>query len=218
MATLAALFERQRTGQGKQIEISMVATATRFMTPRIVPYLGSGEAPFRSGGTDSVIAIYQVFDTADFPLTLGLGNDAIWHRFWQATGMAHFGGHPDYETNAKRRDLRTTIVAKIATLLRQKSREYWLDLFAQHRIPAGPINNIEQLAADSLLRDSGMIFAAPSTQGLVPQVGLGIRFDKSGDVFRSAPPALGQDTEWILKERLSMSATSVAAMIDAEIV
>ncbi|WP_395063367.1 CaiB/BaiF CoA transferase family protein [Paraburkholderia silvatlantica] len=218
MATLAALFERQRTGQGKQIDISMVATATRFMTPRIVPYLGSGEAPLRSGGTDSVIAIYQVFDTADFPLTLGLGNDAIWHRFWQATGMAHFGRHPDYETNAKRRDLRETIVVEIATLLRQKSREYWLDLFAQHRIPAGPINNIEQLAADPLLRDGGMVFAAPGTQGLVPQVGLGIRFNKSSDVFRSAPPALGRDTEWILKERLSMSATSVAAMIDAEIV
>src|SRR5690606_41695337 len=67
----AALLARGRTGQGRVIDISLVDSMTRFLTCRIVPYLGSGEVPQRSGGKDSVIAIYQTFQTADEPITLG---------------------------------------------------------------------------------------------------------------------------------------------------
>ncbi|WP_423195695.1 MULTISPECIES: CaiB/BaiF CoA transferase family protein [unclassified Cupriavidus] len=218
MAALAALCERERTGQGKQIDISMVATMSRFMTPRIVPYLGSGEAPTRSGGTDSVIAIYQVFDTADFPLTLGLGNDAIWERFWMAVGQPDRGRQPAFDTNAKRRDARPRLVAAIAELLATRPRAHWLDLFAAHRIPAGPIYSIEQLVADAPLRASGLFFAAHGTAGMVPQVGLGIRFDGASDVLRRPPPALGQDTHRILADRLGLPASRIAALIDSHIV
>ncbi|WP_230626050.1 CaiB/BaiF CoA transferase family protein [Cupriavidus necator] len=218
MATLAALFERERTGAGKQVDVSMVATATRFMAPRIVPFLGSGEPPMRSGGTDSVIAIYQVFETADFPITLGLGNDAIWQRFWDAVEHPAFGKQAGFETNAKRRQARATIVAAIAEILATQPREHWLALFARHRIPAGPINSIDQLVDDAPLRDAGMFFAGQGAAGRVPQVGLGIAFDGASAVYRTPPPALGQDTERILAERLAMSATCIAGLIDSEIV
>ncbi|MBP0624354.1 CaiB/BaiF CoA transferase family protein [Cupriavidus consociatus] len=218
MATLAALFERERTGAGKQIDVSMVATMARFMAPRIVPYLGSGEAPNRSGGTDSVIAIYQVFDTADFPITLGLGNDAIWQRFWAAVGQPDYARQVGFETNARRREARQAIVQTIAKLLETEPRQHWLALFARHRIPSGPINSIDQLADDIPLRESGMFFATQGVAGLVPQVGLGIRFDGASAVLRNPPPALGEDTERILREELSMSATCIAGLIDSEIV
>jgi crotonobetainyl-CoA:carnitine CoA-transferase CaiB-like acyl-CoA transferase len=218
MATLAALYERQRTGAGKHVDISMVATATRFMAPRIVPYMGSGEMPKRSGGTDSVIAIYQVFDTADYPLTLGLGNDAIWQRFWQAVGRPEFGKQAEFETNAKRREARARIVGVISELMLEQPRAHWLSLFADHRIPAGPINSIEQLVDDAPLRDEGMFFVSPGVRGPVPQVGLGIHFNETSAVYRNAPPALGQDTERILRERLAMSETCIAGLIDSEIV
>ncbi|SOY77506.1 Acyl-CoA transferase [Cupriavidus taiwanensis] len=218
MATLAALFERERTGAGKQIDVSMVATMARFMAPRIVPYLGSGETPNRSGGTDSVIAIYQVFDTADFPITLGLGNDAIWQRFWTAVGQPDYARQPGFETNARRREVRQKIVQAIAQLLATQPRQHWLALFARHRIPSGPINSIDQLADDVPLRESGMFFAAQGISGLLPQVGLGIRFDGDSAVLRNPPPVLGQDTERILREELSMSATCIAGLIDSEIV
>ncbi|MBU68642.1 MAG: CoA transferase [Cupriavidus sp.] len=218
MATLAALLERGNTGIGKQIDVSMVATMARFMAPRIVPYLGSGERPNRSGGTDSVIAIYQVFDTADFPITLGLGNDAIWRRFWSALNLPNFAETPGFETNTGRRASRAAIVQAISELLVTRPRAHWLALFAKHRIPSGPINSIDQLVEDAPLRDSGMFFSAQGAAGLVPQVGLGIRFDGNSAVLRAAPPALGQDTERILREELAMSATCVAGLFDSEIV
>lgn len=218
LAALAALFERTRTGMGKQIDVSMVATMARFMAPRIVPYLGSEESPKRSGGTDSVIAIYQVFDTADDPITLGLGNDAIWSRFWEAVGRPDYGRQPGFDTNANRRAARQTIVCAISEVLQAQPREHWLALFAKHRIPAGPINSIDQLTNDVPLRDSGLFFSTEGPSGLIPQVGLGIRFGDRDSVLRCPPPALGQDTERILKEELSMSATCIAGLVDSEIV
>ena len=100
MATLAALFERAKSGKGHQIDIAMVDSMTRFMSPRIVPYLGTGEVPKRTGAKDSVIAVYQAFDTQDKPLTLGLGNDAIWKRFWQAAGQPARGEDARHASNA----------------------------------------------------------------------------------------------------------------------
>jgi crotonobetainyl-CoA:carnitine CoA-transferase CaiB-like acyl-CoA transferase len=218
MATLAALIERNRTGVGKQVDVSMVATMTRFMSPRIVSYLGSGESPNRSGGTDSVIAIYQVFETADFPITLGLGNDAIWRRFWTAVGHPEYGGQPDLDTNAKRRLARPSIVKTIAELLAAQPRQHWLALFARHRIPSGPINSIDQLAQDEALRDNGVLFAAQGHAGLVPQVGLGIRFDEVDAVLRTPPPTLGQDTEQVLRETLRRSPAEIADLVASGIV
>ncbi|OZI61805.1 CaiB/BaiF CoA transferase family protein [Bordetella genomosp. 11] len=218
MATLAALVERNRSGKGKQVDVSMVATMTRFMSPRIVSYLGSGDSPNRSGGTDSVIAIYQVFDTANFPITLGLGNDAIWRRFWAAVGLPEYGEQPDLDTNAKRRLARASIVEAIAKLLVEQPRQHWLALFAQHRIPSGPINSIDQLAQDEVLRDNGLLFAAEGDAGLVPQVGLGIRFGGVDTVLRTPPPTLGQDTEQVLRETLRRSPAQIAGLVASGIV
>jgi crotonobetainyl-CoA:carnitine CoA-transferase CaiB-like acyl-CoA transferase len=205
LAALAAVIERHRTGKGKQIDVSMVASMVRFMSPRIVPYLGSGERVTRSGGRDSVIAVYQVFDTADEPITLGLGNDAIWQRFWDALGASDFATAQKYRTNAMRREARTEIVDGIQTQLRTRSRAHWLALFAEYRIPAGPINRVDQVVADPQLLGERLFYTVEGKNGLVPQVGLGIKFDGQSAVHRIPPPTLGQDTARILKDRLGLA-------------
>lgn len=218
LAILAALLERHRTGRGKQIDISMVQSMTRFMAPRIVPYLGSEELPQRSGGKDSVIAIYQVFETADLPLTLGLGNDAIWARFWEAVGEPAFAKHSLYASNGERRVHRADIAKKIALILVQKSRDFWLSLFEANRIPAGPINRIDQVVNDVELLRKRFFYAADGSTGLIPQVGLGITFDGQSDVHRSSPPRLGEHTEAILRDRLGMSEARITSMKNSGVI
>lgn len=218
LATLAAIVERQRTGVGKAIDVSMVRSMVRFMSPRIMAYLGSGECPKRSGGRDSVIAVYQVFDTADEPITLGLGNDAIWQRFWTAVGHPECGNRKDFSTNALRRSARAEIVGQIAEILLKKPRFEWLELFGQHRIPSGPINRVDQLVDDRDLIDEGMFYAVSGREGLVPQVGLGIRFDGSGEVHRSPPPGLGENTESILRSWLRLSRQEVDDLVAKRVV
>jgi crotonobetainyl-CoA:carnitine CoA-transferase CaiB-like acyl-CoA transferase len=218
LATLAAIIERQRTGTGKAIDVSMVESMVRFMSPRIVPWLGSGEAVTRSGGRDSVIAIYQVFGTADEPITLGLGNDVIWQRFWQAVEHPAYGQQARFATNAARRERRVEIVAEVSRILLARPRAHWLALFESHRIPSGPINRVEQVVADEVLRGKGMFYAVEAADGLVPQVGLGIRFDGVSNVHRRPPPELGRDTQSVLRQRLGMAEEDVARLVAAKII
>jgi crotonobetainyl-CoA:carnitine CoA-transferase CaiB-like acyl-CoA transferase len=206
MAALAALLRRQRDGKGCAVDVSMVESMSRFMAPRLLPHLGSGELYRRSGGRDSVIAIYQVFETADEPMTLGLGNDAIWRRFWEAVGRPEVARKPEFATNALRRAKRPEIVDVIAGILRQQPRAHWLQLFERARVPAGPINRQDEVAHDQALHASGFIYQCDGPSGPVPQVGLGIRFDGLTEGTEMPPPGLGAHTEHILRSWLGCTA------------
>jgi crotonobetainyl-CoA:carnitine CoA-transferase CaiB-like acyl-CoA transferase len=204
LAVLAALIDRNRTGQGHCIDVSMIESMTRFMTPRIVPYLGSGELPRRSGGRDSVIAVYQVFQAADSPLTIGLGNDGIWARFWRALGEPQMAAQPGYASNSDRRRLRGEIVERIQAIIGTRERDHWLEVFREARIPAGPINRVDEVAADAELRQRGFFYEIKQGETRIPQVGLGIHVDGNAHTFRKAPPRLGEDSESVLRTWLDM--------------
>ena len=212
MATIAALFRRQRTGQGAQIDISMVETMTRFMSPRLMPHLGSGEVMRRSGGRDSVIAIYQAFPTADEPITLGLGNDAIWGRFWAAVGEPEAAAEPAHATNAMRRTQRAAIVERIGKLLKTRTRDEWMALFVKARVPAGPIYRLDEIAADLPLRDRGFLYGVTRDGVRVPQVGLGITIDGATEACTLLAPKLGADNDLVFGEMLGISYEQIDAL------
>ncbi|MEI8033954.1 MAG: CoA transferase [Betaproteobacteria bacterium] len=217
-ATVAALFDRLRSGKGHQIDISMIDSMTRFMSPRIVPYLGSGLLPQRSGAKDSVISIYQTFDTEDRPLTLGLGNDGIFKRFWQAVGLPAVGEEARYATNALRCEHRSELVQQIQTVLKQKPRDFWLKLFVAHKVPAGPVNNAAEVASDAQLLERGLIYKAPNEGQGIPQVGLGIGIDQSCATYRQAPPQLGEHNEQILLQWLGYSELQLQTLREKKVI
>ena len=211
MAAMAALFRRQRTGQGAQIDISMVETMTRFMSPRLMPHLGSGEVMRRSGGRDSVIAIYQAFPTADEPITLGLGNDAIWGRFWAAVAEPEAAAEPAHATNAMRRTQRAAIVERIGKLLKTRTRDEWMALFVKARVPAGPIYRLDEIAADLPLRDRGFLYAVTRNGVRVPQIGLGITIDGATEACKLPAPKLGADNDFVFTKMLGIGAGQLDA-------
>jgi len=211
MAAMGAVISRGRTGKGCAIDVSMAESMTRFMAPRLLPYLGSGELLRRSGGRDSVIAIYQVFDTADEPLTLGLGNDGIWQRFWGVMGDPDYAARPEYASNPKRRTHRAAIVEKIAGLLRAQPRDYWLKRFEEAKVPAGPLQRLDQVAQDAEFHARGLLYACERDGVQIPQVGLGIAFDGASEGC-APPPRLGQDTDAILSGWLNMTEDEIRAM------
>jgi crotonobetainyl-CoA:carnitine CoA-transferase CaiB-like acyl-CoA transferase len=198
-ATLAALFDRSRNGRGHEIDISMIDSMTRFMSPRIVPYLGSGEVPKRTGARDSVIAVYQVFDTKDDPITLGLGNDGIWKRFWEAVGKPEVGADARYAKNVDRRAARAEIVENIQAVLETRPRDEWLKLFVEAKVPAGPVNRVDQVASDPELVKRGLFYTDTANGRRIPQVGLGIGVDGSNASYRTPPPKLGEHTNEVLR-------------------
>jgi crotonobetainyl-CoA:carnitine CoA-transferase CaiB-like acyl-CoA transferase len=212
-AVVCSLFERDRTRTGRLIDISLVDSMTRFLACRIVPYLGSGDVPTRSGGKDSVIAVYQSFETSDYPITLGLGNDGIWQRFWDAVGQSNVASLRGMATNAERRERRADIVAMIAEILQQRSRSYWLAVFRKARVPAGPINSVDQVVTDKALLERGMFYQAANPGDIpMPQVGTGILLDGASNSPRLMPPRLGDHTDEVLRELLGIHEPELEAL------
>lgn len=204
-AATAALYARRMTGQGRVIDVALVDSMTRLLSCRIMSYLGSADLPVRSGGRDSVIAVYQTFDTADEPITLALGNDNLWRRFCAVVGDSAYAESPELKTNADRRKHRDQIVARIARILRAKPRSHWLALFRDARIPAGPINSVDDVIADETLLARRMFYRVPTPDGRsVPQVGIGILLDGEAALARSPPPTLGEHTDEVLGALLGL--------------
>ena len=218
LGALAALYDRTRSGRGRLIDIALVDSMTRFLTCRIVPYLGSGDIPRRSGGKDSVIAIYQAFDTVDDPITLGLGNDSIWKRFWAAVGQPERAEDKTTASNKDRRAQRASIAAEIAALLKTRPRAHWLSLFRAARIPSGPINRVDEVSVDPALLARELFYCLEDGERRVPQVGLGIRIDGASSTPRCAPPRLGQHSEEILREILGYDTDKIEALRRHEII
>jgi crotonobetainyl-CoA:carnitine CoA-transferase CaiB-like acyl-CoA transferase len=218
MGCLAALLDRAKTGRGHVVEVSLVDSMTRFLTPRIVSYLGSGELPRRSGAKDSVIAVYQVFATADEPMTLGLPNDGIWKRFCAAVGRPDLATDAALATNAGRVHQRKTLVAEIQKILAQKPRAHWLALFTAQKVPAGPINRVDEVVRDQGLLARGLFYAMQNGEHPIPQVGLGIRFDGEAPGYDLVPPALGADTDAVLRELAGLEQHEIDAYRKAGVI
>jgi crotonobetainyl-CoA:carnitine CoA-transferase CaiB-like acyl-CoA transferase len=212
LAVLAALHKRAATGEGCSIDIALTESMIRFMSPRIVPYLGSGEVPRRTGGKDSVIAIYTTFDTADEPLTLGLGNDAIWRRFWEAVGEPEAGSAPHLATNADRRRHRNEIVDRIQSILLRRPRAEWLALFAKAKVPAGPIYRVDEVVQDPHFLGRSTFYRIERDGHDIPQVGLGIHIDGQAAGYDLPPPRLGEHSEQVLRDLLGYDDKEVEAL------
>jgi len=217
-ACIAALFDAARSGRGHYVDIAMIDSMTRLMSPRIITYLGSGIVPRRTGAKDSVIAVYQTFATADEMITLALPNDNIWHRFWQAVGRPEFGKDPRFATSVDRHAHRADIIPVIADIMRTKPRKRWLDLFNELQIPIGPINSIDQVVEDADLRRKGFFFSIETDSEPLPQCGLGIRVDGRDSGFRSAPPELGQHTNEVLRDLLGYDPARIDRLKEAGVV
>jgi crotonobetainyl-CoA:carnitine CoA-transferase CaiB-like acyl-CoA transferase len=202
MATMAALYERAKSGRGRFIDVALVDSMTRFLACRIVPYLGSGEPLRRDGGRQSVIAVYQPFDTADEPITVGLGNDNLWRRFWAAVGRPERADDPATSTNRDRRARRAEIVAEIQAMLKDRPRAHWLRLLGDAHVPCGPINRLDQTSADPELIARGLFYNLEDGIRSVPQMGIGIRIDGDAVTARGMPPRLGEHSDDILRELL----------------
>lgn len=205
-AIVGALFDRARTGQGHRIDVSLAESMTRFMAPKLVSYLGSGDLQRRSGGRDSVVAVYQVFATADDPVALALGNDGIFQRFCRAAGRDDLADDPGYATNADRRARRGELVDDIQRTLLTRPAQHWLALCKQADVPAAPINRVEDVVADEHLRARSMLYRIPVDDTSLPQVNTSWQLDGEPNGYRLPPPKLGADLVAVLAEWLDADA------------
>jgi len=212
-AILAALFERQLSGRGQYIDLSLLDTQVAWLANQNLNYLVAGQPPRRQGTAHPNIVPYQAFQTADGHLMLAVGNDVQFARFCAAASVPELASDARFSTNQGRVAHRAELVPRVATRLRARTTREWLAAFEVAQVPCGPINDLEQVFAEPQVRHRGLWMDLPHpTAGSAPGVRNPVRFSRTAIEYERAPPPLGADTAAVLKGRLGLDDAALAVL------
>jgi crotonobetainyl-CoA:carnitine CoA-transferase CaiB-like acyl-CoA transferase len=194
VAILAALYRREKSGEGAHIDMALFDTQLAMLANQASNALVSGRDPPRQGNTHPNIVPYQVFDTVDQPIIIAIGNDGQFRKLAEMCGHAEWASDERFASNGARVANRAEIVRLVSERIRQKSAAEWLAQLEFVGIPAGPINTITQALADVQAQHRQMVRTLAGT----PLVGSPVRLDGARADSDLPPPALGEHTQEVL--------------------
>ncbi len=200
---LAALAEREKTGRGCYVDTALIDSTVGVLSNQALNYLVSGKVPKRIGNAHANIVPYQVFPVADGHIIIATGNDNQFVKLCQALGAPELGEVPAYKDNIGRLTHRNELVAKLSALTSRMPRKELLDKLEEMMVPAGPINNLEQVFNDPQVIHREMKLDLPSDAakaGTIPGVRTPIVMDGWKAASERPAPRLGEHTADILRE------------------
>jgi crotonobetainyl-CoA:carnitine CoA-transferase CaiB-like acyl-CoA transferase len=210
---LAALFERQQSGLGQYIDLSLLDSQVAWLANQNMNYLVGGMAPRRQGTAHPNIVPYQAFRTADGYLMLSVGNDGQFARFCATAGRAELASDERFTTNQARVAHRGDLVPIVEGLVAGRTTGEWLRQLREANVPCGPINDLAQVFAEPQVVHRGMRIDLPHpTAGTAPGVRNPAVFSRTALQYRQAPPELGADTAAVLRERLGLEPARLAEL------
>jgi crotonobetainyl-CoA:carnitine CoA-transferase CaiB-like acyl-CoA transferase len=213
-AILAAIAHRAVEGIGQYIDAALLDTQVAMMASMDMNYLITGTPPGRAGNAHQNIVPYQVFDCADAPLILAVGNDSQFARFCAVAGCSAWLDDTRFATNSERVRHRDIVVPHIAALMRTRRQSDWLGPLEAAGVPCGPINALDRVFADPQVIARGMRVDMPHPlAGTVPQVGNPLKFSATPVAYTRAPPLLGEHTRSVLAARLGLSDAALDELV-----
>ena len=207
LGVLAALYERNTTGTGRTVDVSLYETALSLLSYQLVGYLGTGEIPGREGSAFAQIAPYQVFATRDGELMVVAGNDKLFRELCRVLWIDEITTDPRFVTNPDRVRHRAELIALLEPPLRAWATEELLAALIEAGIPASPVRNVGEAADHEQTRALGML----QTLGHFTTVAEPLSLDGERVAYRTPPPPVGAHTAEILRG-LGYSDADVSAL------
>jgi len=218
-AILAALYQRQQTGEGTHIDLSLLDVQVGVLANQGLNYLTSGKVPQRLGNAHPNIVPYQAFATADGHIILAVGNDGQFQRFCKVAGQEALATDVRFSSNQLRVANREVLIPLLNQLLLKRSTQDWLSALEAVNVPCGPINNLEQVFADKQVKHRNLAFELSHPQaGKVSLISNPVRFDGEALNAKTAPPLLGEHSLQLLKEKLKLSEEQLQVLVNKGII
>lgn len=218
MGVLAALQGRERTGRGQHVDVSMLDAQISLLNYMATMYLMSGHVPGRIGNGHFVHVPYNTFRTQDGFIIIACIGDAFFERFLTVVDHPELR-KPDYARQPARLADKARIEAIIDGVLAQRPAQYWIDRLRDARVPCARVNDFQQALSDPQVLARDMVVEVPLDEGgSVRMPGNPMKFSDEGAARFSAPPAIGRDTEAVLREFLHYPPEKVARLKDSKAV
>ena len=196
-----ALFARERSGKGQQVDISMLDGAISLLSYHASIYLTTGAESKRVGNRHATIAPYDTFSTADGELFLAVGNDDQFRRFCGATGLQHLLSDDRFATNPSRVRNEGALKQLLDPVMRARTRVDWIGDLTAAGVPCGAVKSVPEALSDPQVSARQMIEAVEhAVLGPLKVLGTPIKLSDTSASVRTAPPTLGQHTDVVLAE------------------
>jgi crotonobetainyl-CoA:carnitine CoA-transferase CaiB-like acyl-CoA transferase len=213
-AILAALLRRERRGVGQLIEMALYDCGLSVSGYYGLDALQLGHDPERYGNAHPSIVPYGMYEAADGPLIIAVGNNAQFDKFCRQVVM-----HPDivenplFATNVERAKNRKELGPMLKTLIQSFPRDVLLERLTRAGIPCGKVAGLHEALTSERSRRGRMVQDIPHPDvGTTPVFAPPYRLDGQRLPIRSAPPTLGEGTRAVLQELLSMSDSQLEAL------
>jgi formyl-CoA transferase len=193
---LMAIIERQRSGQGQFIDMTLHDAGIALMHPHIPNYLLSGKTPGLTGNAHPNISPYDKFPTATVDVFLAIGNDRAFARLCTELGVPELTDDPRFLSNGDRINNRAALTDRLLPLLAVLDGEELCARLLKKGVPAGPVRDVDQVWTNEHTRHRGMAAEFDGYRGW----GLPIKFSRTPGQIGRHPPRYGEHTRELLTE------------------
>jgi crotonobetainyl-CoA:carnitine CoA-transferase CaiB-like acyl-CoA transferase len=201
LAVTAALRERDRSGEGQHIDVSLLESGVSFAVWEAGMYFGNGTIPRPQGSAHQNSAPYQAVRTVDGYVTIGATTPKNWTAFCHTLGLDHLLSDPGYGDSYSRHQHREDLIEAIEQVTTTRTTKSIVDDLEMAGVPCAPIADYTQVFTDETLRQRGFFWDAPhATLGSVEQLGSPMRFSRTPVRRAHAGPPLGDSTAKVLAE------------------
>jgi crotonobetainyl-CoA:carnitine CoA-transferase CaiB-like acyl-CoA transferase len=210
---LAALFDRERSGSGRRVELSMYDSMLNLLSYMGTMWLTNGEIPSRPGSSHDYTVPWQAFEARDGHVVVATRQEIFWKRLCDALGASALAGDPRFATNALRVENRAALVPQLERLFRERTVDEWLALLRKAEVPAAPVNNLDRAFAEPPVAEREMIveYDHPDV-GRVRLPGNPIKMSGVTGTISKPAPRLGEHTDEVLHELLALPPDRLAAL------
>ncbi|MEX0786682.1 MAG: CaiB/BaiF CoA-transferase family protein, partial [Dehalococcoidia bacterium] len=218
---LAALRERDQSGEGQLVDVSMLDCQVAILENAFMRYFATGELPGPIGTRHPLATPFQAFPTKDGYLVLALwgGAENQWEMLCALLGQQDLIYDERFATNDARTENHAQLEPVLNDAMRQRTTAEWLREFDAIGIPCGPLNNIAQAAEHPQVRARDMLVEVEHpVMGKLPLSNTPVKLSRTPGGIKGPSPLLGQHTDEVLRALLGASDEEIASLRESEVV
>ncbi len=221
IGVVAALHEREKSGWGQMLDISMLDCQVAILENAFVRYFATGEIPKPTGTRHPSATPFQAFPTRDGWLVLALswGVENQWELLCATIGRLDLIDDPRFDAPALRTEHHAELEPILNEVLRRKTTAEWLQEFDAIGLPCGPLNDIAQAAEHPQVLARQMLVEVEHPRiGSLKVPDTPVKLSRTAGGIKGPPPALGQHTYEVLSTLLGLSAQELEELKAAGII